>query len=53
MNNCKICFSEFIEEDRFELNEYLTCLFNQIHESRPKRNIAELEVKNLNSYEIF
>jgi hypothetical protein len=32
----KILLADFIQGDRFELNSYLTYLFNQIHDYFPK-----------------
>ncbi|MCM2535960.1 hypothetical protein NDK43_31300 [Neobacillus pocheonensis] len=37
MEKRKILLADFIQEDRFELNSYLTYLFNQLHEYFPKQ----------------
>ncbi|MDQ0199204.1 hypothetical protein [Neobacillus ginsengisoli] len=36
MEKSKILFDDFIREDRFELNSYLTYLFNQLNDYFPK-----------------
>ncbi|MEH7120597.1 hypothetical protein V7128_24735 [Neobacillus vireti] len=47
MKKSQILFSEFVEEDRFALNEYLISLFNHNIEYFPIQRSAEQQENGL------